>query len=223
MRILIINANQRENEFLKLSFKEQGQEVCLAKSGEAGISLAYINAYDLILVDAKLPDIKGDDFFNILRKKEIYYPVIVMSPSKRKSQIVKYLDLGADDYIIKPFELNILMARSRAVLRRPYRPYAPVHKIAGFIVDIPARTCFEGAREILLTKKEFSLLEFLIYNKNKVASRGFILEHVWDINADPFSNSIETHILNLRRKMGDNRDKKIIVTVPGVGYKLCCD
>jgi DNA-binding response OmpR family regulator len=223
MRILLVDGDRRIAHFLFNSLREVGYAVDLSFDGKKGLYYASINWYDLILMDLDLPIIGGAEICRELRKDGRNFPIIILSAVSDMDSKIKILELGADDYVLKPFSLDELMARIRAVLRRPYNLNCTIQRIGKYIIDLRGRTLFENDKEIRLTKKEFSLLEYLVFNKNEVVSRGYIMEHVWDMNTDPFSNTVETHIRNLRRKLGDHRDKKIIVTIPGVGYKICCD
>jgi DNA-binding response OmpR family regulator len=132
---------------------------------------------------------------------------------------IELLNCGADDYLTKPFSFEELLARMRALLRRPAQIQESNFKIADIEVRHDRHQVFKRGKELHLTRKEFTLLSYLIMNKERVLTRGQLLEHVWDINADPFSNTIEAHILNLRKKLGDTK-KRLIRSVPGRGYKI---
>lgn len=223
MRILIINSKAKVAKYLKNCLQQFGYAVDSSCDGKKGLYNASIYDYDLILLSLKLPNVSGEEICKRLREEGRNNPIIILSSQSGTKTKIKLLELGADDYITKPYSLSELSARVRAVMRRPYKLNTTIQEIGKFTVDIKGRTLHKGDKEIKLTKKEFSLLEFLIFNKNEVVSRGYIMEHVWDMNADPFSNTIETHILNLRKKLGDHKKKEIIVTIPGIGYKICCD
>lgn len=133
---------------------------------------------------------------------------------------VELLNAGADDYVTKPFSFDELMARIRAIMRRPKVAMPEVVMVSDLLIDLSSHSVRRGDREVSLTKKEYELLEYLARNSGRVVSRGSLLEHVWDMNADPFSNTLETHMLNLRRKIDTAVDQKLIYTVSGRGYKL---
>lgn len=140
-----------------------------------------------------------------------------------KSEMITKVDLlnrGADDYLTKPFSLEELLARIRALLRRPSSLSSEVLNIDDLTIDIKGHKVTRGTKEIYLTRKEFMLLEYLIKNKGAVVSRGILIEHVWDMNVDPFSNTIESHILNIRKKISSKGRRDLIQTIPGVGYKI---
>lgn len=134
---------------------------------------------------------------------------------------VDILNIGADDYLTKPYSFEELLARVKALLRRPKQIEDEVLKVDDLILDVRKHLVKRGKREIYLTRKQFMLLEYLMKNQGMVVSRGIIMEHVWDMNADLFSNTIETHISTLRRKIDSPKDRKLIYTISGRGYKIC--
>lgn len=219
MRILIVE-DQKE---LRLSLKEAIESECFvvdaAEDGERGAFLACTNDYDLIILDNNLPKKSGPQVCAEVRKQGKSVPILILSVEAAPPKKVELLNMGADDYLTKPFSLEELMARIRALLRRPKLSETEILKAGDLTLDVKRHLVFRGKREIYLTKKEFMLLEYLMKNQDAVVSRGGIMEHVWDVNADPFSNTIETHILSLRKKIASDK-KKFIHTVPGRGYKL---
>ncbi|MFA6339139.1 MAG: response regulator transcription factor [Candidatus Paceibacterota bacterium] len=218
MRILVIE--DEIFDILKKSFESECFAVDVATDGEIGSYLARTNDYDLIILDNILPKKNGYDVCKEIRKAGKSLPIIVLSVKSENSIKVDFLNAGADDYVTKPFSFEELLARVGALLRRVKDIKEEILKVDDLIVDIKNYSVKKGSKEIYLTRKEFILLQYLMKNKGRVLSRAMIIEHVWDMNIDPFSNTIETHILNLRRKISPKKGKKLIYTIPGVGYKL---
>lgn len=221
MRILIIEDEQKIIDFLKPSLEAECFIVDAALDGEQGSFLARTNEYDIIILDLMLPKKDGIEVCKEIRAKEKTVPIIVLSVKSETASKVELLNAGADDYLIKPFSLEELLARMRALLRRPKQIESEVLQIDDLFLDTKKHQVKRGGKEVYLTRKEFILLEYLMKNQGIVLSRGMIMEHVWDMNADPFSNTIESHILSLRRKVDNvKEEKKLIHTVPGRGYKI---
>jgi two-component system, OmpR family, response regulator len=221
MRLLIIEDDKETREFLKLGLEERGYVVDTASDGEAGSYTARTNDYDLILLDNVLPRKQGSDVCKDIRACGKTIPILVLSARGEAVRRVELLNEGADDYMSKPFSFEELLARIRAILRRPSGLIGNVLQIDDLSLDRGKQLANRAQKEIYLTRKEFLLLECLLLNKEQVISRAMIMEHVWDIDSDPFSNTIEAHILNLRRKIDARPHKrKLIHTVPGRGYKI---
>lgn len=219
MKILIIEDEKELTDFLKLGLEAECFAIDVAMDGEEGLQMAKINDYDLILTDYIMPKMDGKEFCQKIREiKKV--PIIMLSVKNEPKIKSEILDLGADDYLGKPFSFEELLSRIKAVLRRPPIAETKILKVGNLTMDIEKHTLNHKSKEVNLTRKEFMLLELLMRKAGKVVSRGVILEHVWDINADPFSNSIETHILALRKKIDPKNKDKIIRTIPGIGYKL---
>lgn len=224
MRILIIEDEKDTKEFLTKSLKEKGFAVDMTEDGEHGSFLARTNDYDLILLDYGLPNKDGFTVCEEIRKqdhdKRKHVPIIMISVAGQVSHKVQGLSTGIDDYVTKPFFIEELLARMQAVLRRPQVSQGALIEIDNLSIDTTKQSVMRGKESIYLTRKEFSLLEYLARHSGQVLSRSAIAEHVWDINADPFSNTIETHILNLRKKIDRQHKHKLIHSVPGRGYKI---
>ncbi len=220
MKILIIDDEKEICQMLKSNLKTESFIVDWVLSGEDGLSLINKNNYDLIILDYNLPAKNGEEVCQEIRSKKITTPIIILSVNTETAIKVKTLNVGADDYLTKPFSFEELLARIRALLRRPKKISTEQLKVADLILDTKKYTVQRKGKDIKLTKKEFSLLEYLLRNKGIVLSRGMILEHVWDMNADPFSNTIESHIVSLRRKIKDAKENKIVHTISGRGYKI---
>ena len=224
MRILIIEDDKDTTDYLGDRLKENCYAVDFAYDGPTGIRLAKTNDYDLILLDYILPKKNGITICNEIRNQEHTHrknvPIIMISVTNEVDHKVSALGKGIDDYITKPFFFNELLARIQAVLRRPHAVTSHKFELDDLSLDVATQKVFRGNKSIYLTKKEFSLLEYLMRNKGNVVSRGAITEHVWDMNIDPVSNTIEMHILNLRKKLESTKKKRLIHSIPGRGYKV---
>ncbi len=220
MRILIVEDEKKIANMVKAGLESEGFCIDVAEDGERGSFLARTNDYDLIILDNLLPQKAGLQVCLEIRQAGKTIPILMLSVKSRPEEKTELLNAGADDYLSKPFSFCELLARIRALLRRPNRIEGEVLNFDSLIMDTRKHQVWRNKREIYLTRKEFSLLEYLIRNLETVLSRGMILEHVWDMNVDPFSNTIEAHILSLRKKLNLAGCKKLIKTVPGIGYKM---
>ena len=220
MKVLLVEDDQQIRQFLKVGLESEYFTVDAVEDGEEGSSLARRNEYDVIILDNMLPNKSGQEICREVRLKEKKTPIIILSVISDTTKKVDMLNCGADDYLTKPFSFEELLARVRAVLRRPAQIQSEVLSAGSLKLDSSRHMVTNAGQDVYLTKKEFELLEYLMRNTDRVVSRGMILEHVWDMNADPFSNTIETHILNLRRKIDPETKNKIIQTIPGRGYRL---
>ena len=201
MKILVIDDNPSIRNVLKLALEQKMFAVDLAEDGEKGSFLARTNYYDLIILDNVLPHKMGGHVCKEIRDYGKFTPILMLSEKSEVLTKIELLDLGADDYMTKPFSFDELFARIRSLLRRPDRLDTDKIKAHDLVLDRIKQTLFKEGKEILLTKKEYSLIELLMSRQNAILTRAQILEKVWDINRDPFSNTIETHILNLRKKI----------------------
>lgn len=220
MRILIIEDEADISSFLKASLEAEMFAVDVASDGERGLFLARSNEYDLIILDYVLPKLNGEQVLEALRQDNKDLPVLVLTVKSELSFKKSLFSLGADDYLTKPFLFQELKLRIKALLRRPKQTQEEIIQVGDLMLDTRQQIIKRGDKQIYLTRKEFMLLEYLMINKGQVVSRGAILEHAWDINADPFSNSLETHITSLRKKIGRSKGKELIHTFHGRGYKL---
>lgn len=220
MRALIVDDDIDTQTFLKSRLEEYCFACDTSDDGEHALSLSRINEYDIILLDFSLPKKSGYQICETLRAENNTVPIIMISGTKEVPHKVNGFRIGIDDYITKPFLFDELYARMQAVLRRPRTLEQPVLTIEDLVLDTAKQTVRRSGNHIYLTRKEFSLLEFLMRNAGSVVSRGSIMEHIWDVNLDPFSNTIETHILNLRKKIDRDSMVKLIHCVPGRGYKI---
>lgn len=220
MRILVIEDEKKIADLLKTALKAECFVVDMAEDGEKGSFLARTNDYDLIILDNILPSKEGLVVCREVRGSGKNTPILILSVKSETGTKIDLLNAGADDYLTKPFSFEELLARVRALLRRPKHIEDEILRIDDLTLDTKRQTVKRGRNEIYLTRKEFMLLEYLMKNRGIVLSRGMIMEHVWDMTVDPFSNTIESHILSLRRKIDPHGKRKFIKTVPGRGYKI---
>ncbi|MBM4310381.1 MAG: response regulator [Deltaproteobacteria bacterium] len=221
MRILVVEDDRGTAGFIKKGFGEQGFAVDTAFDGEEGLHLAGSNSYDVLILDVMLPGLSGFQLLKDLRKQAIITPAIFLTAKDEKRDVVHGLELGADDYLVKPFEFSELLARVRAVLRRgPQEQPSACLAVDNLTLDLLTRTAQRGDRMIDLTGKEFHLLEYLMKNSGQVLTRTMIIEKVWGYSFDTASNIIEVHINRLRAKVDRGFSPKLIHTIKGVGYVL---
>ena len=220
MNILIVEDNSDTLSFLINSFKKEGFVVDFAKEGNLGCKKALSNDYDLIILDNSLPNKTGREICETVRKKGRDSRILMLSVDNLVETKAGILNLGADDYLSKPFSYKELLARTRALLRRPKEQIKEKLKYGKLVLDSKEHTITYSNKKIKMTPKEFSLLEYLMRNKGITISRTEILEHIWDMNADLFTNTVETHIMNIRKKLGLRGKKSIIHTIIGAGYKI---
>lgn len=220
MRILVIEDDTKIQDVVKTGLESECFIVDVAADGERGSYRARTNDYDAIILDNMLPKQQGASVCKEIRKAGKKMPIIVLSAKSEPSEKIELLNAGADDYLTKPFSFDELLARIRAVLRRPQKLEGRELHCDNLTLDTRKKNVTRGEEEIYLTRKEFALLEYFLQNIDTTLSRGMIMENVWDMNADPFSNTIEAHVMTLRKKIDTKKQKKLIHTVPGRGYKL---
>jgi two-component system copper resistance phosphate regulon response regulator CusR len=220
MKILIVEDEPKTSAYLKRGLEENGFVTDLAGNGEDGAHLAQTGSYDLIVLDVMLPARDGWSIIAELRRREIATPVLFLTARDSVHDRVKGLELGADDYLVKPFAFSELLARVRSILRRGGARQSTVLKVADLEIDLVRHRATRCGRLLDLTPKEFLLLSLLLRRSGDVLSRTLIAEQVWDINFDSASNVLEVHMRRLRSKIDDPFDCKLIHTVRGVGYVL---
>jgi two-component system copper resistance phosphate regulon response regulator CusR len=220
MRILVVEDEEKIALFVKAILEADCFAVDVAYDGEKGLSHASINDYDLVILDNILPKKKGIEVCKELRKNGKQMPIIILSVKNEAVEKIDLLNAGADDYLTKPFVVEELLARVHALLRRRVPITQEVLRLGELVLNSKNFTVVRGGRSIRLTRKEFMLLQYLMQNADTVLSRGMILEHVWDMSVDIFSNTIESHILSLRKKLGEGQKNKMIYTISGRGYKI---
>ncbi len=222
MRILIIEDNQKLATSLKKGLEMEGYAVDHLSDGETGqrrIETHFEN-YDLIILDLMLPKYDGISICKNWRKQNIFLPIIMLTAKDAIEDKVLGLNSGADDYLVKPFSFSELLARIKALLRRPQKSLSTQLKVRDLMLDLDTKKVFRKNKEIKITLKEFTILEYLMRHPDQVLSREQIIDHVWDFAFDSFSNLVDVHIKNLRKKIDDSYDEKILETVHGMGYRI---
>jgi two-component system copper resistance phosphate regulon response regulator CusR len=220
MRILVAEDEQKIATFLRKGLEENGFVVDVAGTGDHGLHLAKTVGYDLIILDIMLPNLRGWDVLATLRQEGNQVPVLFLTAKDSVNDRVKGLELGADDYLIKPFAFSELLARVRSVLRRSPTRQPDTLKVADLELDVVCHKAFRAGQRLDLTPKEFALLSLLVRRTGQVLSRTVIAEQVWDMNFDSDTNVVDVHVRRLRSKIDDPFDEKMIHTVRGVGYVL---
>jgi DNA-binding response OmpR family regulator len=221
MRILIIEDQVKLAESIKKGLENIGYAVDVVYDGIKGLRRieASPDNFDLIILDIMLPELDGLTLCKKIRSQHITTPVLMLTAKDTLENKVEGLDVGADDYLAKPFEFTELTARIRALLRRPKQVLETELSGAGIKLNTVEHTVEKGGKNIKLTVKEFAILEFFLRNKNQVLSRDKIIAHVWDFSYDTFSNIVDVNIRNIRKKI-QSKNENILETVYGVGYRL---
>jgi DNA-binding response OmpR family regulator len=220
VRLLIVDDEPLVRDLLTETLKREGFAVDAAEDGARGVYLALSNDYDCIVLDNRLPFKSGIEVVREIRAAEKDTPILMLSVLDDTRYKTDLLNAGADDYLAKPYSYGELLARIRALLRRGKVLTDDVLTVDDLVLDNKGNTVHRGKKEILLTHKEFSLLEYLMRNANAVLTRGMIMEHVWNMDIDPFSNTIESHIASLRKKIERHDRPKLIHTISRRGYKI---
>jgi len=221
MKILIIEDEPKTGKFLKKGLTEAGFVADIAADGRDGLHLALTESYDLIVLDVMLPGIDGWGVLREMRCAGKQVPVLFLTARDQVDDRVKGLELGADDYLVKPFAFSELLARVRTILRRSYVGQAPENiKVADLELNLPRRRVMRAGKRITLTAKEFALLELLMRRQGEVLPRSLIASQVWDMNFDSDTNVIDVAVRRLRAKIDDGFDVKLIRTMRGMGYIL---
>lgn len=220
MKILIIEDELKLAGFIADGLAHAGHICDHISDGNSGLETAMTGSYDLILLDLMLPALNGFEVLKNLRSFNNPTPVIILSALNDTENVIKGLDLGASDYLKKPFDLDELLARVRSVQRRMLAQGTLKLKVADLQVDLLSREVCRQGKQVILSNREFTLLEFLLSNPNKVVTKTQILEKVWDMNFDPGSNVVEVHLYQLRKKMDRGYSEELIQTVIGRGYIL---
>ena len=218
MRILVVEDEKKVSSFIKKGLEEELYEVDTAANGKEGLDLGLTDEYDLIISDIMMPIMNGVQLTKELRKNKISTPILLLTVKDSTKDKVEGLDSGADDYLSKPFAFEELTARVRALLRREETYKDNMLTAYDLSIDLVAHKVIRAGKEIILTPKEYSILEYLLRNKNKIVSRTKLIEHVYDFHFDSGTNVIDVHINKLRTKIDQGFDKQLIHTVRGVGY-----
>jgi DNA-binding response OmpR family regulator len=220
MRILIVEDEKKLAENIKEKLQLELFSVDWVADGEIGLDQALIEEYDLIILDIMLPKKTGLAILRELRDAKMTTPVLLLTALSRVEDKVKGLDLGADDYLTKPFAMAELLARVRLLLRRTGNQKSSCLDIADLILNTKTHEVFRNNQLLDLTPKEYAILEFMLYNKNHTLSRLTIAEHVWGYNVETMTNFVDVHIKNLRQKIDNQFSPKLIHTIRGIGYLL---
>jgi heavy metal response regulator len=224
MRILIVEDEHKISAYLKRGLEEQGYAVDTAFTGIEALDWVQAAPYDLIILDIMLPEIDGITLCRELRVRGMRMPILMLTARDAIDDRVTGLDAGADDYLIKPFAFNELLARVRALLRRNQdAPKVTTLQVGDLVLDTLARRVSREGKRIDLTPKEYAILEFLMREKGRVLTRTQIAEHVWNYEVYNQSNIVDVYIRNLRRKVDDGYQLKLIRTVRGVGYQISAE
>ena len=220
MRILVVEDDAKLADMLVRSLREQGYAVDRAADGERALYQAAVNEYDAIVLDVGLPRRDGIGGRRALRERGSRVPILMLTARDAVDDRVAGLDAGADDYLVKPFALEELLARLRALLRRMPELLPTTLTVGDLVLDTRTQTAARAGRPIPLTGKEYAMLEFLARHAGRIVTRPELSAHVWDENHDPFSNAIEVYIARLRRKIDEGHDTPLIHTRRGAGYLL---
>jgi DNA-binding response OmpR family regulator len=221
MRLLVVDDAPDIVTLLKLAFQLGGYAVDTALSGEQGLELAAVHSYDVVILDLNLPDLDGVEVCRRLRAEQPRLLIIMLTARAAKEQVIAGLDAGADDYLSKPFDYEELIARVRALLRRDMRTRTPVLECGELKLDLAAGCAWLSGCRLPLSRKQFRILEYLLRRRGEVVSQEDLLEHVWNAEANPFTNTVRVHINALRRALGDTATHpRYIETVVGLGYRF---
>ena len=221
MRILIIEDQENIVKLIKDGLEAEGYAVDYCLDGEAGQRRLEMNHedYDLAILDLMLPKKDGLEVCKAIREKKISTPILMLTARDGQNDIISGLNVGADDYLVKPFSFQVLLARIKAILRRPKPTLAVEMKIGDITLNSTTKKVFKNNKEVKLTLKEFNMLEYLMRHPNQVMNREQITANIWDFAFDSFSNVVDDHVTNLRKKIGD-KNGRILETVRGIGYRI---
>jgi two-component system, OmpR family, response regulator len=218
MKVLIVDDDKLLADYVRLAMKEDGHAVDVAHTGDEGQVLAMVHAYDVVVLDQMLPGRNGLEVLEYLRERGNRTPVLMLTAKSAEEDIVQGLDLGADDYLVKPFVIGELRARVRALGRRRSGPTSSALGRGNLRLDRLRRTVACGTKPLSLTPKEFSLLEYFLLHPDRIVTRTELLEKVWDLHFDPGSNVVDVHVARLRQKLEGVDAGVAIRTVRGSGF-----
>jgi len=221
MKILLVEDDKGIARFVKKGLHENSFSVDVAFDGEDGLFLAIHRSYDLIVLDILLPKVDGVEILKRIRKMEIQTPIIFLTAKDSEKDVVQGLDLGADDYITKPFSFNEVLARIRAIFRRGKGDGAPSKiQIATLVLEVDGHRVYRDKVKLELTPKEYALLEYFMRHPGQIITRTMISENIWDYHFDSGTNIIDVHMSHLRNKIDKDFEPRLLHTVKGVGYVL---
>lgn len=220
MRILVVEDERKVSAFIKRGLEEERYIVDTAEDGQEGLKIAQENVFDAIVLDVMLPKLDGYSILKTLRDQGNVTPVLMLTARGTTEDRVQGLDLGADDYLAKPFHLEELAARLRSILRRTTTEKTTKLTCGGLTLDMVTHMAYRDGKEIELTTKEYALLEYLMRNKERILSRSMIMQHVWKHNFDPESNIIDVYVKRLRQKVERPDRPQMVQSIRGVGYRM---
>lgn len=220
MRILIVEDEHRIARALKDGLEQESYAVDIEFDGEDGYNAASGEEYDLLVLDVMLPGMDGYEIAKKLREQNIHTPILMLTAKDQPRDIVKGLDTGADDYLAKPFSFEVLLARIRALLRRPKESIGDLLQVEDLTLDTVSKEVIRADKTVQLSSKEFALLEYMMRNQGRILSKNNIIAHVWDFDADILPNTVEVFIAYLRNKIDKPFKNQLIHTVRGFGYKI---
>lgn len=220
MRILVVEDEQDLNRVITKHLIKRGYSVDSAYDGKEALDFLRVSSYDLILADLMMPKMDGYTMIETLRKEGITTPVLILTAKDATEDKVLGLDLGADDYVVKPFETEELLARVRALMRRHYGSSDNLLQVGDLKLDLAELSVSRAGKTIDLTGKEYEILEYLMHNKGKVVTRQQLQDHVWDFSYEGYSNTIDVLIKNIRKKIDLGNSKPLIHTKRGLGYVI---
>jgi two-component system, OmpR family, response regulator len=220
MRVLVVDDDRLLADYLRLALKEDGHAVDVANTGEEGETLAMVNDYDAIILDYVLPGASGMDVIRSIRHQGSTTPVLMLTARDDQEDVVEGLDAGADDYLVKPFEIAVLRARMRALARRGGATRTENVAVGDLSLDRLKRRVLIDSEPLILTPKEYALLEYLLLHAGQIVTRTELLEKVWDLQFDPASNVVDVHVSRLRDKLQKAGSTVSLLTVRGSGFML---
>jgi len=220
MRVLLVEDEPTIADFVRRGLSEEGYAVDIAADGEEGLDWPAVAEFDVIILDVMLPVRDGINVCKTLRERGVRTPILMLTAKDAVEDRVRGLDSGADDYLVKPFAFAELLARVRALVRRPPAVQGTRLQVDELMLDVATRDVTRGTKAIELTTKEYAILEYLMRHPNQVLTRTMIAEHAWNYDFDHASNVIDVHIRNLRRKIDWPFARKLIQTVHGAGYRI---
>lgn len=224
MKILVVEDEHRIAQGIREGLEEEGYAVDVEYGGDTGYSAASASdEYDLIILDVMMPGLNGYEVADKLRAEGNHTPILMLTAKDQERDIVRGLDTGADDYLAKPFSFDVLLARIRALLRRPHQSLGETLTVGDLVLDSATKHVKRGGQDIRLTSKEFAILEYLMRNPGRVLSKDSIISHVWDFDADVLPNNVEVFITFLRAKIDKPFKHPLLHTVRGFGYKLSAE
>ena len=220
MKILVVEDERKVASFLKKGLEQEYYSVDVAFDGKEGLNYIFSNEYDLIILDIMLPFMDGISLLKKIRKEKIGTPILMLTAKDTVDDKVTGLDSGADDYLAKPFAFEELLARIRALMRRKEESKSLILAVDNLSLDTQTHKVMRGGKEIILTPKEYSILEYLLRNKNNVVSRMKLTDHVYEYHFDPDTNVIDVYINKLRNKIDKDFKNQLLHTIRGIGYMI---